>query len=168
MTPDELIAGLKRLGIDASRSTLARWARQKLIPAPHTRSLGRGRGAESQYPATALGEAAASALLLGFMRASQVASIRRMALLEWRPEDAGADGDEIPIEPLDRLPAAVAKRPDEQGLPQFIPEAATPWVALWVRVRDAVNRGESAALAAQGPLVLKKTQRGTYQLAARG
>lgn len=167
MTPDELIRRLKALGIPSSRTTLARWVRQGLIPAPARRSLGRGRGSESIYPPSALGEAAASALLLGSMRWPEVAAIRRLALLEWREEDVAAMGGEITADTLPRLPPAVAERAEVMGLPQFIPPSAAPWVALWVRVRDAVNRGEPAALVHQGPLIWEPTGRGTYRLAAR-
>lgn len=64
MEPDELLQRLKSLGKDVSRPTLPRWVRQELIPAPEVRSLGRGRGARSIYPAAALGEAYAAAVLL--------------------------------------------------------------------------------------------------------
>lgn len=64
MEQGQLLERLRALGQDVSRPTLARWARQKLIPAPTVRSYGRGVGRVSTYPAAALGEAYAAAVLL--------------------------------------------------------------------------------------------------------
>ncbi|MGI6542293.1 MAG: hypothetical protein ACOX44_04435 [Limnochordia bacterium] len=91
----ELLRRLEELGMKVSSPTLARWARQKLIPAPNVRSLGRGVGRISVYPAAALGEAYAAAVFLrdkGF-KVRDVASIRG-ALYKMAATPSQLDEDE--------------------------------------------------------------------------
>lgn len=93
LEPDELLSRLKSLGQDVSRPTLPRWVRQGLIPAPDVRSLGRGLGAQSLYPACALAEAFAAAVLLRERgcKVREVAFVRQafylMAKEDWAFDD---------------------------------------------------------------------------------
>ena len=66
MTPDEVLAQLKLLGVKISRPTLSRYEKQRLIPVPKRGSLGRGGGRWTDYPPETVAEAfAAWALLNG-------------------------------------------------------------------------------------------------------
>lgn len=66
MTPDELLAELKKLGITISRNTLHRWTKEGLLPEPERGSLGRGRGRFVHYPKEAVAEAAAAWTVLRY------------------------------------------------------------------------------------------------------
>lgn len=50
MTPDEVIAELKKLGIKISRSTLLNYEKQGLIPGPKRGGAGKGKGRTTDYP----------------------------------------------------------------------------------------------------------------------
>src|SRR5258705_6570165 len=54
---DELLTVARARGLDLTRERLHRWRKAGLMPTPETRSLGRGLGRTSSYPAVALQQA---------------------------------------------------------------------------------------------------------------
>ncbi len=66
MAPDEIIEGLRKLGVDPppSRDTILNWEKWGLIPKAKRGSLGRGKGRFTDYPDEALAEAHATYKLL--------------------------------------------------------------------------------------------------------
>lgn len=60
MTPDEVIAQLKKMGVEMSRPTLTRYEQQGLIPEPERGAYGRGGGRWTDYPDETVEEAYAA------------------------------------------------------------------------------------------------------------
>lgn len=86
-TKDELLAAVAEAGLSVSDAQLARWHRSGLLPRPEVRSLGRGRGTQSLYPAGSARRV---------VRVAQVhAAEHRLAHAAWRLwwEDGGALSD---------------------------------------------------------------------------
>lgn len=189
LTPDELIAALAAVGVRTSRTTLARWVRQGLVPEPLRGSGGRAIGRYSLYPPEAVGEAAASAYLLRQGVAPQdVAAVRRLATSEYVLDpvlDHLGLGRPASI-PWVHLEAAWLTSAMGGDMPPALPpelerlagppmrfrygESTELLLHLWLRIRDLVNAGEPIPkhIAVTDWLRLHRTERGTYRFAAEG
>lgn len=183
MEPEELIRRLDQVGVPAGRTTLARWVRQGLIPRPAVRSLGRGRGAESEYPPGAVGEGFASSFFLREHKLPPpaVAQIRRYALGAY---DLAETFERLGIGPKEwvrlrdiRLAAETLKATD---LPTPLPELvfgglefrgieAGFWAGQWLSLRDIARDFPAGGRPPVGdfPLGFHRAPDGRYRLAYR-
>lgn len=86
LSADEIIAQAKAAGYEISKSQLARWHREGLLPQPTRQFAGRGEGSQSLYPEDAHYNAIEIAQLLK--------SIRSFETIGWRLWTYGLEVDE--------------------------------------------------------------------------
>lgn len=171
MTPSELLATLRKLGISKSQSTLNTWVRNGLICQPERKAAGRGRGSYSDYPPEAVGEAAAAAWLLEQgVAPALVKQIRDVATCEYQRSD-------IPVEfkPGLAYPESELCFHQWTTIVSFFDKRYPLWryhlynipqlIRLWIVVCKRAMAGERVADVPlpMGSLVLKRTERGTYR-----
>jgi hypothetical protein len=118
-TARQLIEELGRRGLAVSSRVIEDWAARGLAPAPVRRSLGRGRGTVSEYPAGAADQYAAVAAVMRRGLPWQVSVLQlfiqghlptdpelvRHAFLYLVADDGGADPDEDPLAYAERTTA---------------------------------------------------------------
>ncbi|MCL6558948.1 MAG: hypothetical protein K6U74_09115, partial [Firmicutes bacterium] len=75
ITPDEVIAELKKLGVNISRNTLLNYEKWGLIPEAERGSHGKGKGRYADYPPETIAEAYASYCALRGLTFSETANL---------------------------------------------------------------------------------------------